>query len=60
MIPLTETLRTVTFESVSELKDGFDRARKGYEQLRSHLRSEEDFDVDQVETLLRRQSERIE
>jgi hypothetical protein len=60
MTPLTETLPTVTFKSVSDLEEGFDRAREDYEQLRSHLQSEEDLDVDYVEDILDRQSERIE
>lgn len=59
-IPSTETLPTVTFESVKEIKEEFDRAREDYEKLRSHLRSEKDLDVDLVERIIRCQSERID
>lgn len=50
----------MTFETVDGLKEEFDRARREYERLCSHLESDENVDVDFVEEAIGRQSERIE
>lgn len=57
---MTETLRTVTSDSVQGLKKVVDELREGYEQLISHLSNRDEIQVDFIEETIERQTELIE
>jgi chromosome segregation ATPase len=57
---LTETLLTVTFDSVQGLKKVVDELREGYEQLISHLRNRDEIQVDFIEETIEQQTELID